>query len=148
MTEGIRQGYRFQEHLLFLYFSGQVLKESLVKGRQTRYDKQEYSPSSVALLSLHLYLLTIAAPAPSARSLTSVYAYILRPRSKLELTFECSLQLYQISHDVLELCDVTRLKLAANGCQNVNQRNKILNLRNFNDTEKLNNMSTFDKLRV
>ena len=36
VTEGIRHGYRFQEHLLFLYFSGQVLEESLVKVSQTK----------------------------------------------------------------------------------------------------------------
>ena len=115
VTEGIRQEFRFQEQLLFLYFSGQVLEESLVKGSQTRLDKQEYNPSSVALLSLHLYLLTTAAPAPTARSLISVNSYILRPRSKLELPFERS-QTFDIknSQDVYELCDVTRLKLTSN----------------------------------
>ena len=61
VTEGIRQGYRFQEHTLFLYFPGQVLMESLVKGSQTRYDEQEYSPSRVALLDI---ISVFAAPAP------------------------------------------------------------------------------------
>ena len=52
VTEGIRQGFRFQEHLLFLYFSGQVWDESLVKDSQRRHDEQEYSPLRDSLLSL------------------------------------------------------------------------------------------------